>query len=754
MRPIISYIQSKKYADSKTATINANVTKGSPSGVYATVSALQTAKPTGDGNIYLVSADGKWYYWSGSAWTAGGVYQGTGPASVATSAGVSSLANGLLHNEGPGATITYEGNSKVRIKYASGVATGNIYIARIALCKVGDLVNRRVYLKTQDDNTADATNNTNGYRIGFSCVDGQQWGLDKYNILFTDYLTGKIVDGKAIRDSLIAGGYTDADTVYVALNNGADYTTQTSKSNNKTMQVYLMDIADGVINATSIGKYKESDIATIETNASKQTVVDGTALPITTYAGSDSKFNVFTKTTSGLTTTITRPATDNSTLLWNYLAFSADLGTLADIKNKKFFIHLDHTNSDLKIQGQLLLSKQQSAWGPVSINGPVYDFSSYYVVGSNFYDLVKANGNWLDTDHVYLMFKQEQAANSGPTTIPALNIDISVLSVAKEAVTDKKTQFKVADALTNFVPADYAKKTDIANAVPGSYITCWGDSLTAQGGWTDQLATLSGLPLYNGGTGGENVRTITARQGADVMLINNVTIPADTSAVVLKRYSDNGFDTAFGYKSTPLLQGGAHVNPVMIGDVQGTLTWTGSSYSDTSGTWTFARTTAGTAVTIDRPTAIRTNFDRTYNNGIMVMFMGQNGGYTDNADLVNMHKLVIDHFKGKEYLILGMHTGDATSRADYESQMKTAFGRRFFSLRQYLTGQIKDSNGNITSCYGLADAGLTPTAQDLTDIAAGKVPQQLLADGVHFTSATKTLIGNAIYKKMKELNIL
>ncbi|WP_242302550.1 hypothetical protein, partial [Bacillus cereus group sp. BfR-BA-01423] len=41
---------------------------------------LQTAKPTGDSNIYVVVADGKWYYWNGSAWTAGGVYQSTGIA--------------------------------------------------------------------------------------------------------------------------------------------------------------------------------------------------------------------------------------------------------------------------------------------------------------------------------------------------------------------------------------------------------------------------------------------------------------------------------------------------------------------------------------------------------------------------------------------------------------------------------------------------------------------------------------------------
>jgi hypothetical protein len=55
-----------------------NISKGSPSGVYATLTALQTAFPTGNSNIYVVTADGKWYYWSGTAWTAGGTYQATG----------------------------------------------------------------------------------------------------------------------------------------------------------------------------------------------------------------------------------------------------------------------------------------------------------------------------------------------------------------------------------------------------------------------------------------------------------------------------------------------------------------------------------------------------------------------------------------------------------------------------------------------------------------------------------------------------
>ena len=68
------------------ATINARVTSiesevqsassGSPAGVYESVEALTTAKPTGDNKVYLVTADSKWYYWysTNNAWTAGGTY--------------------------------------------------------------------------------------------------------------------------------------------------------------------------------------------------------------------------------------------------------------------------------------------------------------------------------------------------------------------------------------------------------------------------------------------------------------------------------------------------------------------------------------------------------------------------------------------------------------------------------------------------------------------------------------------------------
>lgn len=51
------------------------VIDGSPKGVYANLSALQTAYPSGSSGVYLTSDNGHWYWWNGSAWSDGGVYQ-------------------------------------------------------------------------------------------------------------------------------------------------------------------------------------------------------------------------------------------------------------------------------------------------------------------------------------------------------------------------------------------------------------------------------------------------------------------------------------------------------------------------------------------------------------------------------------------------------------------------------------------------------------------------------------------------------
>lgn len=350
----------------------------------------------------------------------------------------------------------------------------------------------------------------------------------------------------------------------------------------------------------------------------------------------------------------------------------------------------------------------------------------------------------------------------------AINGTIDCVVAKDVGVPDAINAFnaKEAEKLKNFDKDDYYKKNEIDEMIPetpSKYITCWGDSLTAQGGWTTRLAELCGLPVYNGGTGGEVSATICARQGGDVMLVNNITIPADTSPIVIAtKATDGGITTQFGtveipdgslgHKATPLYQSATHFNPCYIGDIKGTMAWTGTD-------WTFTRAESGAAVIIDRPTAIRTDFDINRNAPyLMILYIGANGGYDTHEGvydfnyLVTQHKRMIEHSKAENVLVLGFSTGTNGNRVEYEKTMKKAFGRNYISLREYLAHPIY-TNGEITSCYGLDDAGITATATDIEKIAIGSVPPSLLADTVHYNSACKTVIGNMLYKKCKELNI-
>ena len=278
----------------------------------------------------------------------------------------------------------------------------------------------------------------------------------------------------------------------------------------------------------------------------------------------------------------------------------------------------------------------------------------------------------------------------------------------------------------------------------GKYITCWGDSLTAIGGWTAKLKELSGIDVFNCGVGGENSKTISSRQGADAIVVDGVTVPATVTAVNI---GNSSLETFSGDSVTPLLQSSPSFNPCKLGDIEGTL-----SYS--SGVYSFTRSVAGDAVVIARPTVLRTKSDYMYNSPyLMIIFMGQNGGWDNDVDkLIKQHRRMIEHAHARNVIVLGLSSGTASERSSYETAMQDEFGRYFISLRQYLAHPIY-SGDTIVNCYGLADAGLTPTSADLDDIAVGKVPPQCLADGVHYTDATKIVIGNMLFKKCQELNI-
>ena len=409
----------------------------------------------------------------------------------------------------------------------------------------------------------------------------------------------------------------------------------------------------------------------------------------------------------------------------DHVSFYVKLGCLADV-NKTFHIDREKNFTYTCIGDSSGLYTYNADYGNVMYVGSVDSLNPYELFKSQYPDIP-------DSRDIYLVFWW-QTGQLGE--YPEYRNTITVYT--------EEDSFVTATALSDDL---WAEIDDKILGKEDKYVVCWGDSLTAQGGWTSTLQTLSGMTVYNAGTGGENSNCIMARQGADVMIVNNITIPAEKTPIVLaRRGSGESIRTQFGRNVMPLLQGGSsHVNPVKIGDIEGTLAWTGSSYSDTTGTWTFTRKEAGDAVTINRPTAMTTAYDREKNSPwLMVIFMGQNDGITTGTSVTSLlqkHKQMINHAKADNVVVLGLSSGTAESRAEYEEAFRNEFGRYFISLREYL------------SAYGLDDAGLTPTAEDTAAMNEGRVPPQLLSDAVHYTSACRTVIGNMLYKKCKELNI-
>ena len=133
---------------------------------------------------------------------------------------------------------------------------------------------------------------------------------------------------------------------------------------------------------------------------------------------------------------------------------------------------------------------------------------------------------------------------------------------------------------------------------------------------------------------------------------------------------------------------------------------------------------------------------------IWALVIGQNGGYDDIDDLIAQQRAIIEHQSGNpvnedgsaQFIIVGLHTGTADSRAELEVAMEAEYGDQYINLREYMSTQ------------GLADAGLTATDEDKDMMADGMTPASLMvSDKLNFNADGYKLIGNLIYNRMDEL---
>ena len=280
----------------------------------------------------------------------------------------------------------------------------------------------------------------------------------------------------------------------------------------------------------------------------------------------------------------------------------------------------------------------------------------------------------------------------------------------------------------------------VMSIVSGINVTAFGDSMTAGaggGGTTypgelQRLLTAAGhtIPVINRGVGGENSVTICARAGGNPFVVLPVAgvIPATTTAFEITLQAING------YVPKPLMQGPSSYTG-RLGNVRGTFSRT---VVDTTYTYFFTRATAGIEIVANRPLPLYLDIGDQSRGDINIIWIGQNG--PNDVRAIQDAKAIIQRLTAldKRYLVISKPGGTTANDAD-DALWFAEFGRRFIPIRQYM---VK---------YGLADAGIEPSAQDLTDMANGTVPTSLRSDSVHWLAAGYTILAKIIFQRINEL---
>lgn len=284
----------------------------------------------------------------------------------------------------------------------------------------------------------------------------------------------------------------------------------------------------------------------------------------------------------------------------------------------------------------------------------------------------------------------------------------------------------VSKCVLNFNEFEY--KYFLQQPKQATQIVLWGDSLTSLGsGYGSDFSAPSYLTSVYG-IGGETSLQIAARTGAIPYEINtDFTIPAGTTPVSI--------DLRSSWTKTSLFPRENYgMNACSIKGIEGTLIVTSAGVSAT-----FTRTTAGNSLLVKKGEKIISNAAKSLSNEIHIIWIGQNGGYTNEQDLVNQFTAITNTITSNKYIVISAHlnTTDAL-----ELLMDKTFGSKYINMRQWCVN------------YGLSESGITELPADTAAIALGNCPPSLLSDGVHFVAAAKTSQVNLIKNKLVELKMI
>ena len=331
--------------------------------------------------------------------------------------------------------------------------------------------------------------------------------------------------------------------------------------------------------------------------------------------------------------------------------------------------------------------------------------------------------------------------------LPDGTTDISDEVTFKDLVNNIETEI---EEINNNLPTpedlELIKNYDNVSKSTLKKIVCWGDSIT-QGGsagdpWATVLQNLIGetnSQVINKGWSGQCSGTVAWRQGANkVTCAESFTIPATaTESEQFQFACSSGYPSnlshGFDYECT--------INGI-VGNLKISVPSATSSYA------TFTRKVAGNEVTVPSGSEFVYQDANKYNNCLSIIWFGRNDmafswpyqitGPISNAQAIvnNLSPMI------KRFLVVSCTTTTGTKEGDQgwnwvkslNDGLKETFPNNYVDIQEYL------------STDAIYDANITPTEDDLQAIADKTIPPSLMApDGVHPNAIAKELIAQYIY---------
>ena len=406
-----------------------------------------------------------------------------------------------------------------------------------------------------------------------------------------------------------------------------------------------------------------------------------------------------------------------------------------------------------------------------TVSNNLYTLRKYSVKAGEGYKLVGANTG-VQNMAIYAFYSSSDLSSSTLVRIVLMREVLGeVYSGAKQATLDKYiiipegvtcvatiSTTSVKNDLLLYKIADSKKYIDESikqaqSKTETKFVDCLGDSLTmgaTRFGWyetTMQELLGDAYAVRNWGVGGETSASIMVRQGSDcVKFQTDWILNADGSATIVADTENNNLfikTQSYDTKVNLLLQGAENdleqkervVNPCYINGIECTMSYIqDSAYG--KGKWYIKRNSLG-----DRNITIPANTPVYFNTGkemgkseITIIWMGANDGtYSDWQTLVDKQVMAANKVFNKKFVVIGLHKIGKTNGEAYESLMRKAFGNKFFNIREYMCTNM------------IYDAGITPTEDDLSKMAAGDCPTSLLYDGTHLKPASNVALGKMLY---------